>query len=53
MGWHQYTPVTDWIKPDWAYLRPIIVKAADAYAAEKGITPRDCAKEMADQKAEK
>ena len=49
----KYTPVTDWIKPDWAYLRPIIVKAADAYAAEKGITPRDCAKEMADQKAEK
>jgi branched-chain amino acid transport system substrate-binding protein len=41
----KYTPVTDWIKPDWAMLRPIIEKASAAYAKEKGITPRDCAKE--------
>ena len=41
----KFKPVTDWIKPDWAMLRPIIEKASAAYAKEKGITPRDCAKE--------
>jgi branched-chain amino acid transport system substrate-binding protein len=39
--------VSDWIAPDWALLRPIIEKSAAAYAAERGITPRDCASEQA------
>lgn len=37
--WHV---VSDWIKPDWALLRPIIEKSSAAYAAEKNITPRNC-----------
>lgn len=32
--------VSDWIAPDWALLRPIIEKSAEAYAAEKGIKLR-------------
>lgn len=39
--------VSDWIAPDWALLRPIIEKSAAAYAAEHGITPRDCASQQA------
>jgi branched-chain amino acid transport system substrate-binding protein len=39
--WHR---ISDWIAPDWALLRPIIEKSANAYAAQNGITPRDCAK---------
>jgi branched-chain amino acid transport system substrate-binding protein len=37
--------VSDWIQPDWALLRPIIEKSSAQYAAEHGITPRDCASE--------
>jgi branched-chain amino acid transport system substrate-binding protein len=37
--WHV---VSDWIKPDWALLRPIIEKSSAAYAAEKSITARNC-----------
>ena len=39
--------VSDWIAPDWALLRPIIEKSAAAYAAEQGITPRDCSSQQA------
>ena len=39
--------VSEWIAPDWALLRPIIEKSAAAYAAERGLTPRDCASEQA------
>lgn len=41
----KWTVVSDWIAPDWALLRPIIEKSANAYAAEHGITLRDCAAE--------
>jgi branched-chain amino acid transport system substrate-binding protein len=32
--------VSDWIAPDWAFLRPIIEKSAAAYAAEHNIKIR-------------
>ncbi len=39
-GWKQ---VSDWIEPNRkGLLRPMIEEAAAQYAAEKGITPRDC-----------
>jgi branched-chain amino acid transport system substrate-binding protein len=38
--------VTDWISADRALLRPIIEESAAKYAKEKGITPRDCSKEI-------
>jgi len=38
----KWNVISDWIAPDWALLRPIIEKSANAYAAQKGITPRDC-----------
>ncbi len=39
-GWNK---VSDWIEPNRAgLLRPMIVEAAAAYAAEKGIKARDC-----------
>ena len=37
--------VSDWISADRALLRPIIEQSAAKYAKEKGITPRDCARE--------
>ncbi len=37
--------VSNWVQADRALLRPIIEKSANAYAKEKGITPRDCGKE--------
>ncbi|WP_299617196.1 ABC transporter substrate-binding protein [Pelagibius sp.] len=38
-----WKPVSDWVEPNRAgLLRPMIEEAAAAYAAEKGITPRDC-----------
>ncbi|ARN80437.1 ABC transporter substrate-binding protein [Methylocystis bryophila] len=45
--------VSDWIAPDWALLRPIIEKSSAAYAAEKGITPRNCSTETAKSAATK
>jgi branched-chain amino acid transport system substrate-binding protein len=39
--------VSDWIAADRALLRPIIEESAAKYAKEKGITPRDCAREAA------
>ena len=41
----KWTVVSDWIKPDWATLRPIIEASSTAYAKEHGLTPRDCAAE--------
>jgi branched-chain amino acid transport system substrate-binding protein len=41
--WHF---VSDWIQPDRAMLTEMYTKSALAYAKLKGITPRDCAKEM-------
>jgi branched-chain amino acid transport system substrate-binding protein len=38
--------VTDWIAADRELLRPIIEESAAKYAKEKGITPRDCGKEI-------
>lgn len=38
--------VTDWISADRELLRPIIEESAAKYAKEKGITPRDCSKEI-------
>jgi branched-chain amino acid transport system substrate-binding protein len=37
--------VSDWIKADRAWLRPIIEDSSTKYAKEKGLTVRDCAKE--------
>jgi branched-chain amino acid transport system substrate-binding protein len=37
--------VSDWITPDQSIIRPMIEESAAKYAKEKGITPRDCAKE--------
>ncbi len=36
----KWNVVSDWIAPDWALLRPIIEKSAEAYAKEKGIKIR-------------
>jgi branched-chain amino acid transport system substrate-binding protein len=37
--------VSDWITSDKTVTRPLIEESAAKYAKEKGITPRDCAKE--------
>ena len=37
--------LTDWISSDQAIVRPMVEASAAQYAKEKGITPRDCAKE--------
>ncbi len=42
----KWNVISDWISPDWALLRPIIENAAQQYATEKGIRPRDCAAEQ-------
>jgi branched-chain amino acid transport system substrate-binding protein len=34
--------VSDWIKPMRDVVRPMIETSAEAYAKEKGITPRSC-----------
>ncbi|MBI1206120.1 MAG: ABC transporter substrate-binding protein [Azospirillum sp.] len=38
----QWTFVSDWIQPDRSLIRPMIEAAAEQYAKEKNITPRDC-----------
>jgi len=43
----KWTLISDWVQADRALLRPIIEESARKYAKEKGITPRDCAKEGA------
>ncbi|CAI8758286.1 Peripla_BP_6 domain-containing protein [Pseudomonas sp. IT-196MI5] len=41
----QWKLISDWVQADRALLRPIIEASSHQYAKEKGITPRDCAKE--------
>ncbi len=43
----RWVVITDWIQSDQTLVRPEIEKSAAQYAKEKGITPRDCAKEAA------
>jgi branched-chain amino acid transport system substrate-binding protein len=38
--------ISDWVQADRQLLRPIIEESARKYAKEKGITPRDCSKEV-------
>jgi branched-chain amino acid transport system substrate-binding protein len=38
----QWTPISDWIAPDRALVRPMVEASAAKYAQEKGITPRAC-----------
>jgi hypothetical protein len=38
--------ISGWLQADRALTRPIIAQSANAYAKEKGIKPRDCAKEL-------
>jgi len=40
-----WVPITDWIETDQEIVRPMIEASAAKYAAEKGITPRDCSQE--------
>jgi branched-chain amino acid transport system substrate-binding protein len=42
----QWKVITDWIDADKSLVRPKIEASAAAYAKEKGIAPRDCAKEI-------
>ncbi|CAE6706512.1 ABC transporter substrate-binding protein [Paraburkholderia aspalathi] len=42
----QWKVISGWVQADRALLRPIIEKSANAYAKEKGITPRDCSKDL-------
>ncbi|MBW7862148.1 MAG: ABC transporter substrate-binding protein [Rhodocyclaceae bacterium] len=42
----KWNVITDWIDSDQSLVRPMIEESAAKYAAEKGITPRDCSKEM-------
>lgn len=42
----KWTVVTDWIEGDREMVRGLIEESAEAYAKEKGITIRDCTKEM-------
>lgn len=43
---HQWKVISGWVQADRVLLRPIIEKSAIAYAKEKGITPRDCSKDL-------
>jgi branched-chain amino acid transport system substrate-binding protein len=42
----KWNVVSDWVKGDRQLVRGMIEESAAAYAKEKGITPRDCSKEM-------
>ncbi len=42
----QWKLISDWVQADRALLRPIIEASASKYAKEKGISPRNCAKEV-------
>lgn len=42
----KWNVVSDWVAGDRQLVRGMIEESAAAYAAEKGITPRDCSKEM-------
>jgi branched-chain amino acid transport system substrate-binding protein len=41
----KWATISDWVRPDRSTLRPIIEESAAKYAKEKGIKPRDCARE--------
>ena len=41
----KWVTISDWVHPDRAVLRPIIEASAAKYAKEKGIKPRNCARE--------
>lgn len=43
---NKWNVVTGWMQPDRELVRSMIEASANKYAAEKGITPRDCSKEM-------
>ena len=43
----KWVTISDWVRPDRSTLRPIIEESAAKYAKEKGIKPRDCAREHA------
>ena len=42
----QWKLISDWVQADRALLRPIIEESSTKYAKEKGLTVRDCAKEL-------
>jgi branched-chain amino acid transport system substrate-binding protein len=42
----KWNVISGWVEADRKSLRPLIEKSALAYAKEKGITPRDCSKEL-------
>lgn len=42
----KWNVISNWVQADRALLRPIIEKSALSYAKEKGITPRDCGKDL-------
>ncbi len=42
----KWVSLTDWIESDRAQVRAMAESSAAKYAQEKGITPRDCSKEM-------
>ncbi len=42
----KWVSLTDWIESDRAQVRALAESSAAKYAQEKGITPRDCSKEM-------
>ncbi len=45
----RWVVITDWIQSDQALVRPEVEKSAAQYAKEKNITPRDCAREAAEE----
>ncbi|MEM5314759.1 hypothetical protein [Paraburkholderia sp. JHI869] len=42
----KWNVISNWVRADRALLRPIIERSALSYAKEKGITPRDCSKDL-------
>ncbi len=42
----KWNVISDWVQADRKLLRPIIEESSHQYAKEKGITPRDCSKEL-------
>ncbi len=42
----QWKVITDWIEAEQSLIRPMIEESAAKYAKEKGITLRDCSKEI-------
>ena len=43
---NEWKVITDWIPSDQSIVRPLIEASAQQYAQEKGITRRDCSKEL-------